>query len=56
MTLKKPGYGPRLEDERVDLMLKTFGAVDIEGPKYSGIMAPEPAVGHTGSVSYGSVI
>lgn len=36
MTLTKPGYRPRLVDERVDLMLKTFGAVCIEGPKYSG--------------------
>ena len=36
MTLTKPGYRPRLVDDRVELMLRTFGAVCIEGPKYSG--------------------
>ena len=36
MTLTRPGYRPRLIDGRVDLMLRTFGAVCIEGPKYSG--------------------
>ena len=36
MTLTKPGYRPRLIDDRVELMLRTFGAVCIEGPKYSG--------------------
>lgn len=36
MTLTRPGYRPRLVDGRVELMMRTFGAVCIEGPKFSG--------------------
>ena len=36
MTLTRPGYRLRLVDDHVELMMRTFGAVCIEGPKYSG--------------------
>ena len=36
MTLKKPGYKPRLADKRLEDLLPAFGAVCIEGPKWCG--------------------
>lgn len=36
MTLTPKGYKPRLIDERISNMLKTFGAINIEGPKWCG--------------------
>ncbi len=35
-TLAQGGYRKRLLDDRIDAMLKTFGAVSIEGPRYCG--------------------
>lgn len=35
-TLAQEGYRKRLLDDRIDAMLKIFGAVSIEGPRYSG--------------------
>lgn len=32
MALMRPGYRPRLVDYRVELMMRTFGAVCMEGP------------------------
>ncbi len=36
MTLTQEGYRKRLLDDKIDVMLKTFGAVSIEGPRYCG--------------------
>jgi len=36
MPLTEKGYKPRLIDEQITRYLKTFGAVSIEGPKWSG--------------------
>lgn len=36
MTLKPKGYIPRLIDEQIDLMLRSFGAVCVEGPMWCG--------------------
>lgn len=36
MTLTPEGYRPRLIDGDIEQMLNTFGAVKIEGPKWSG--------------------
>lgn len=36
MTLTPKGYRPRIADGEVDFMLKAFGAVCIEGPKWCG--------------------
>lgn len=36
MLLTKPGYTKRLVDDELDELLKMFGAVSIEGPKYCG--------------------
>jgi len=35
-TLVQEGYRKRLLDDRIDAMLKIFGAVSIEGPRYCG--------------------
>lgn len=36
MTLRPNGYMPRLIDDELPLMLKSFGAVSIEGPRWCG--------------------
>lgn len=36
MSLKKEGYLPRLADKQLDILLRGFGAVCIEGPKWCG--------------------
>jgi predicted AAA+ superfamily ATPase len=36
MTLTPAGYRRRLIDDHVDRMLRTFGAISIEGPKWCG--------------------
>lgn len=36
MTLTPTGYMPRLIDDHIDRMLRIFGAVSIEGPKWCG--------------------
>jgi len=36
MTLTEKGYKPRLIDEQISRYLKNFGAISIEGPKWSG--------------------
>jgi len=36
MPLTEKGYKPRIIDEQIARHLKTFGAVSIEGPKWSG--------------------
>lgn len=36
MTLTREGYMPRIIDARIGRMLKTFGAVCVEGPKWCG--------------------
>ncbi len=36
MTMTRQGYVRRVMDDRIELYLKTFGAVCIEGPKASG--------------------
>lgn len=35
-ALKPQGYLPRLTDERLSALLHTFGAVEVEGPKWCG--------------------
>jgi len=36
MTLQEPGYRPRLLDPIIEQDLRSFGAVNIEGPKWCG--------------------
>lgn len=36
MTLTNKGYIPRLMDPQIDLMMRSYGAVSIEGTKYCG--------------------
>lgn len=36
MTLTPIGYRPRLAESELDVMLRAFGAVSIEGPKFCG--------------------
>ena len=36
MTLRPNGYMPRLIDDELPLMLKSFSAVSIEGPRWCG--------------------
>jgi predicted AAA+ superfamily ATPase len=36
MPLKKDGYKPRLADKQLEILLRGFGAVCIEGPKWCG--------------------
>lgn len=36
MTLTPEGYRPRLAESELDLMMRAFGAVSIEGPKFCG--------------------
>lgn len=36
MSLTEKGYKPRLVDKQITRYLKTFGAVSIEGPKWTG--------------------
>ena len=36
MTLTPDGYLPRLLDNKIDTLLSVFGAVQIDGPKWSG--------------------
>ncbi len=36
MTLTRPGYKPRLSDDKIRMYLKARGAVCVEGPKWCG--------------------
>ena len=36
MALTKENYTKRLVDDEIDELLKMFGAISIEGPKYCG--------------------
>lgn len=35
-TLTRDGYRPRIVDKRLDVLLHSFGAVEIIGPKWCG--------------------
>lgn len=35
-TLTRDGYRPRIVDKRLDVLLRSFGAVEIVGPKWCG--------------------
>lgn len=50
MSLTKDGYKNRLIDKRIEKMLKIFGAVSIEGPKWCG--KTWTSLNHANSVTY----
>jgi predicted AAA+ superfamily ATPase len=50
LLLSEQGYRSRLIDDEVALVLKTFGAVSIEGPKYCG--KTWTSLNHANSVTY----
>ena len=50
MTLKMPGYLPRIVDRRIEEDLKIFGAISVEGPKWCG--KTWTALNHANSVCY----
>lgn len=50
MTLTKEGYNPRLIDEQISRYLKVFGALSIDGPKWTG--KTWTSLNHANSVFY----
>jgi len=50
MTLTKKGYKPRLLDKQIARYLKVFGALSIDGPKWSG--KTWTSLNHANSVFY----
>lgn len=50
MALTEPGYRPRIIDGKIERYLKLFGALSIEGPKWSG--KTWTALNHANSVVY----
>ena len=50
MTLRKPGYLPRVIDRKIEEYLNLFGAITIEGPKWCG--KTWTSLNHVKSVNY----
>ena len=50
MSLTRDGYKERLIDKRIEKMLRIFGAVSIEGPKWCG--KTWTSLNHANSVTY----
>lgn len=50
MSLRKENYKERLIDEKISKYLKVFGAISIEGPKWSG--KTWTSLNHANSVTY----
>ena len=50
MTLRRPGYLPRVIDRKIEDYLDIFGALSIEGPKWCG--KTWTALNHANSVTY----